>query len=250
VKTDGTSATDQEISIRVTSTDAGAATGGDNKQTYWRSAVTQAAEPVPTGLAQALYAAANTLHYDGSFSIEEDECSALYRPGTLLNLTGGQPAWAAMAAQIAQASEDLFSGRTTLQIGPPKYLSLPDLVTLLRANRTRKPAQRSAVRLTGLASDNGLSVALGSWHPRSDAVMGPGGPFARLKVASGGNTIDLNPPPGTTEPREKTFIVALQWSTENHRFEYTTWRGYVLATEGATSDWISIVDHVVCPSSA
>jgi len=242
VKTDGTTETDREISIVVTSTDA-------TSRTYWRLAVAQSAEPVPVGLAAALYAAANALHYDGTLSIEEDECSGAYRPGRVLNISGGQSAWAAMAAQIAQASEDLFSGRTTLQVGPPKYLSLPDLVTLLRTNRTRRPAQRSQVRLTGLSSDNGLSVALGSAHPRSDAVTGPGGTLGRLVVGGSGSTIDLNPPSGTMQPRQLTVLTAIQWSDENHQYEYKTWTGYVLATAGATSDWIGIVEHVPCPTS-
>ena len=69
-------------------------------QTYSRLTSETAAEPVPEGLAQALYAAVSVLQYDGVLELTEQECSGLGAPGLLLNLSGGRAEWATMAVEV------------------------------------------------------------------------------------------------------------------------------------------------------
>jgi len=49
-------------------------------QTYSRLTSETEAEPAPTGLAQALYAAVSVLQYDGVLELTEQECSGIAAP--------------------------------------------------------------------------------------------------------------------------------------------------------------------------
>jgi hypothetical protein len=81
-------------------------------QTYSRLTSETAAEPVPAGLAQALFDAVGVLQYDGVLELTEPECSGVAIPGGLLNLSGGRAEWATMAAQIQRVEESIDLGQT------------------------------------------------------------------------------------------------------------------------------------------
>ena len=91
-------------------------------QTYSRLTSETAAEPVPEGLAQALYAALSVLQYDGVLELTEQECSGLGAPGLLLSLSGGRAEWATMAAQIQRVEEKLDLGQTKITVGRQSIL--------------------------------------------------------------------------------------------------------------------------------
>src|SRR5262249_49983005 len=123
-------------------------------QTYGRLTSATAAEPVPAGLAQALYDAVSVLQYDGGLELTEPECTSQGAPGMLLNLSGGRADWSTMQAQIQRVEEKLDLGLTRITVGPAKHLGHAELTTLLRANRNRRVSFRLEERTTGKGSGN------------------------------------------------------------------------------------------------
>jgi hypothetical protein len=142
-------------------------------QTYGRLTSEQAAEPVPAGLAQAIYDATSVLQYDGVLELTETECSGQGAPGLLLNLSGGRAEWATMAAQIQRVEEQLDLGLTRITVGPAKHLGQTDITAWLRANRTRRVSFRLGERTSGSASGNAAKVHGGELSARSDSVFRP-----------------------------------------------------------------------------
>jgi hypothetical protein len=131
------------------------------------------AEPVPTGLAAALYAATSVLQYDGALELTETDCSGTAAPGQLLNLSGGRAEWAAMAAQIQRVEEQVDQGVTRITVGPAKHLGQGDLRALLRVNRTRRQSYRRTERTSGTAKGDAAQVIGGEQQPRSDSLVRP-----------------------------------------------------------------------------
>ena len=171
-------------------------------QTYSRLTSETEGEPVPTGLAQALFDAVGTLQYDGMIELTEEECSGLATPGTLLNLTGGRAEWATMAAQIQRVIETVDLGQTRIVVGPGKHLGHGDLAELLRVNGQRRPSYRLTQRTTGEASGDAAQVHGGEQLPRSDSVFrpssggtpGPNKPFQLLDASdTSGLKVTVNP---------------------------------------------------------
>jgi hypothetical protein len=148
---------------------------GTNAETQIYSRLTSAteAEPVPSGLAQALYDAVSTLAYDGVIELTEEECSGVAVPGSLLNLSGGRAEWATMAAQIQRIEEHIDLGQTKIVVGPGKHLGHGDLAGLLRVNRLRRISYRLNERTTASGSGNAAKVSGGEQSPRSDSLFRP-----------------------------------------------------------------------------
>jgi len=148
---------------------------GTNAQTqeYKRLTSETEAEPVPEGLAQALYDATSALQYDGVLELTEEECSGVAAPGCLLNLTGGRTEWASMSAQIQRVQELVDVGQTRVTVGPAKHLGHADLATMMRANRTRRVSFRLNERTSGTADGNAAKVQGGEQLPRSDSNFRP-----------------------------------------------------------------------------
>lgn len=146
----------------------GAATG-----TYSRLTSATEAEPVPDGLAQALFDAVGVLQYDGAIELTEEECSGIGAPGVRLNLTGGRAEWTTMAAQVQRVMENVDLGHTQIMVGPGKHLRHGDLAELLRVNRQRRLSFRLNERTTASGSGNSAKVFGGDQHPRSDSVFRP-----------------------------------------------------------------------------
>ena len=142
-------------------------------QTYSRLTSETEAEPVPDGLAQALFDATGVLQYDGVIELTEVECTGAGAPGMLLNLSGGRTEWAAMAAQIQRVEEKIDLGQTKITVGPAKHLKQSDLTEWLRANRSRQISYRLSERTTGSGSGNAAKVQGGEHTPRSDSVFQP-----------------------------------------------------------------------------
>ncbi|HCN77536.1 MAG TPA: hypothetical protein DIT13_10135 [Verrucomicrobiales bacterium] len=107
---------------------------------YWREQLSSwvPGEAVPSGLADAFFAAAQRLGTSGSVTRVQSECTpTLDRPGKKLSLSDS--AWDAIAAPIYAADHDLLTGRTALQFGPHAYLGAADLLELFRARNKVKP---------------------------------------------------------------------------------------------------------------
>jgi hypothetical protein len=154
-------------------------------QIYSRLTSETAGEPVPAGLAQALYAAVSVLQYDGALELTEEECSGVGAPGLLLNLTGGRAEWATMAAQIQRVEEKIDVGQTKITVGPAKHLGHAELTAWLRANRSRRISYRLGERTSGSASGNAAKVQGGEQSPRSDSVFRPSAAGASERMRPG-----------------------------------------------------------------
>jgi hypothetical protein len=206
-------------------------------QTYSRLTSETEAEPVPTGLAQAVYDAVSVLQYDGVLEMTEQECSGTGAPGLLLNLSGGRAEWATMAAQIQRVEEKVDLGQTLITVGPAKHLGQTELAAWLRANRNRRISFRLSERTTGSGSGNAAKVNGGELSSRSDSVFWPsaGGtpepnkPFALLDASdSSGLKVTVN---------ANSFLQ--QSLTPNDTFAITG-LGTAMAVAVGTQIWLEI----------
>jgi hypothetical protein len=101
------------------------------------------AEDIPVGLAARLYAVWGVAPWEGRISLVADDLAAMLWLSQTARVLSGNPAWAAATMDIQQASEDIFTGRTELTIGPPTQLGPSDLIGLVRKVRTVLPTPSS-----------------------------------------------------------------------------------------------------------
>ncbi len=155
--------------------------------TRWHQSVSAFAEPVPSGLAAAIYSAISVLQYEGSLTLLEPEVSGSILIGTVLNLVGSTiDAWSGMNALVQEVNEDLANGVTTLHFGPPKYLGAGELVDLLRVSRSRVIRSSFSMRPEGTAGDNiGAGVDIGEHQPEKNSIAGHVPPNPHVVSESG-----------------------------------------------------------------
>ena len=207
VYANGHTVPDLELSYQCLSTNATAGT-------FYNTTTTQFAEPVPVGLAQAIYNAINPLQYEGSITLQDAEVGDAFAigPGNTLNISGSsQSAWSTMNALIYETIEDLDAGTTQVNFGPVKYLGAGDLVNLLRVNRARIIRGAFSMRPSGSTSA-GSNTSLGNNTPEKNSVIGGGpsnphvvsenpngtGALITHTASSGDATITLNTAGGST----------------------------------------------------
>lgn len=125
-------------------------------KTYEELTNEQVSETPPVGFAEKLYRGLSMLHYEGTITTIEDECSATVGIGTVLNLLGSEsrPDWATMNAQVFSIVEEIDLGKTAIRIGPPVTLNAQDMTEMLRAFRGRLFSWQLDQRTTGKASSN------------------------------------------------------------------------------------------------
>jgi hypothetical protein len=173
----------QEISLTFQCLSTNARTGA-----YTNESISAYPEPVPMGLAKFIYDAISVLQFEGSFTLQEADVSGSLSVGNLFNLTGGANAeWATMAALVQEITENIDTGATRVQFGPPRNLSAGDLVDLLRVNRSRVISSSFSMRPAGTPGDaGGANVDLGQNTPEKNSVSGTSP--ANPQVVS--NTVD------------------------------------------------------------
>ena len=154
------------VNVTVKATDA-------ESKTYKELASFDSGEPTPTGVAAALYASWAILHYDGSFTLTEDECLGACTLGSTLNLTDGVTGWATMAALIQSISEDVDTGTTSVTFGPPPALEADSLVGLFRQLRGRRFSAHRLEKTSG-ESEGTASVELSGVGPNDVPDCLPG----------------------------------------------------------------------------
>lgn len=188
---------DVAVSAAVVATDA-------ETRRYTRLASMETGEPVPVGLAAALFAAWGRLHYEGKVTLSEDELSSSILPGARLNITGGRTAWATMNGIVQQVSEDAQTGETTISFGPLPGVEADTLVGLMRAFRARRVAYQRRARTTAEpvpepgAGEDDPYASLGGPAPRYDSSEGGGVPKRSLYTGHNDaedldHEIDVNP---------------------------------------------------------
>lgn len=172
------------IPIQITATNA-------TSKTYRNTTGTQAPEPVPIGLADALYAAWSILHYDGRFVSDLTTVTWAPVPGSSIRLTGGPAAWATMAATVQDATIDLASGAIHITVGTCRRTEADNLTALYRAVRGRRPQTIGSDDQANSSPSNPGAIAF----PANQITESPA--FARSYLALKGgapqNAIVLDP---------------------------------------------------------
>lgn len=107
----------------------------------------------PVGLAAKFFNSLYTyLYWQGSVRLHEQECGGVLRPGRMLNLLNGAAAWASMNTPIQVVTEDLDSGVTEAEFGPPEHLGPQDFFALEAYFRNRStPSAWSTAQHNGTA---------------------------------------------------------------------------------------------------
>jgi hypothetical protein len=162
----GRTLTNYELRARITGTRLTAS------GTYSRVTSNTVAEVLPTGLAQAVYAAASIRHHEGMIVFRHaDVWTAAPRVGDVVNVPA-KAAWASMKAQVQSVELQLDSGTVAITVGPPKHLSVQDVVEWFRRARQTTPGNRGGTRSTG-AMGGGTDVNGSVLGPDSSAIAPP-----------------------------------------------------------------------------
>lgn len=148
------------------------------------------ADPIPEGLAQAVYDASSVLQFEGKFTIVEQDCSGRVQVGQTVNLINDKPERATMNALVQQVIEDFDSGTTTIIFGPAEHLGATDLAELCRETRTRFVYTASSVR-AGTSSGTG-EVKLARSSARANSTSG-GRIVDKLVIAPPAKAVDGQP---------------------------------------------------------
>jgi hypothetical protein len=195
----------KELSARVTLTNG--ITGN-----YSSTLSSEAAEPIPTGLAPNIFSALRALQYHGTIEIIEPECSGSVGMGNVLNLSGGRSEWEAMNELIQEVHKHYGTGKTSVSIGPAAHLGAAALTQIFMVNRLRRTWNNPLTQATGKSS-SGASIALGKNAPKENTnsgvpeisyrtelgpIGGDGGRWLIIKnvIGGSGGTIGANSQPG------------------------------------------------------
>jgi hypothetical protein len=172
--TDGTGVIEGWFNFRATN----AATNTYSELTSWA-----ASEPIPPGMAQALYESLSQPHYAGTMTVIEEECSDLLPMGCIFNTVDGNPDWQTMNALVISVREGIDLGETSVEFGPPLFLDAEEMEELFRAQWGRQPTykldQRMSGKLTAGSNVIGNKHSHDSHHtpppalPTSSAQVGP-----------------------------------------------------------------------------
>lgn len=230
-----------------------------------------AAEDVPTGIAQAFYDNRSSAPFEGRVRLAMQDCPDVAWLSKTLNVAGGNVKWASMAADIQGVTDDVFTGRTELVIGPPQHLSIQDLVGLLRAGRTEPPTFEEQLLLEGGGTPSVSRVPQDSPDPR--LAFGPVNPpdviLSTHQFVSGGaylvtDTVNVHPYSGgdwTIGAQDSPLVNGVGTVTTFHGlrvgrgadqqdipdstpYPYTGYKISYDATEDATGEW-TITSEVV-----
>jgi hypothetical protein len=138
--------------VRINTTSIDATDGRDFKAI----SNSTSAEPTPVGMAEYVARSLGRIDanteippYEGTVTLSEEEALIDLGLQHTLNISGGTNRYAAMEALVQSVSVDLESGRTTIQLGPPKHLGVPDLLEMLRFNRRRRVYTNALVQEGG-----------------------------------------------------------------------------------------------------
>lgn len=108
------------------------------------------AETVPSGIAEHLYSALSTLHWQGNLSQVLSELTFDVKPGHVVNFTGTDiSALTTAAAQVQEVTLDIDAGERSLSFGPPGFVSFSDLLELSRLINSITQGDRSAEQTSG-----------------------------------------------------------------------------------------------------
>ena len=176
-----------------------------------------APEDPPAGLAAALYASLNQLHYSGTLALVEQECSQPVHPGSVVNIAGSRSEWTAMNALVQEVTNDIDQGRTLITVGPPEHLSPQDLLGLSRVFRRRNPGVFGWERNTGKSSTTKGAIQGDGPGPKS-APTAAMPQMQKMIFSDGTKTVTIDPADTNDTVFNMVFVTdygtesALLWS--------------------------------------
>ena len=162
----------REIGVRFVTTNA--VTG-----TYAVRSTSQYAEPVPSGLAKAVYDAASAMQYEGSaeiFGADADDFAA-----AKIRISGGRSEWETMDSPVCSTVEDLESGTLTVKFGPPTHLYPDRISEMFRIGRPRVVPYSNNSKSGGISAAN--RVYFSGMDSESDGGQGDA-EYSKLVVKS------------------------------------------------------------------
>jgi hypothetical protein len=146
--------------------------------TYSTLGGTAVSEQPVAGLAQNVYNSRATLDYDGAHEIVDPGILGQTAPlaqiighWNVLNISGGNAAWANANMTIAGTEIDLFKNHIRIDIGPSKHLSPQDWTQMLIFFRNRRCFIGADVRATGYGAA-GQTIDLEHNTPDANTVPG------------------------------------------------------------------------------
>lgn len=169
--------------LMITATDAPAGAKLHKGVSSW-----QAAEDVPSGIAQSVYQAIHSaIPHQGSVSVIAREIPTSQIIGGKLRLTGGVAGWATMDAPINALDWDITTGTATISFGPPEYLAPQDFLEMQRILRRRDTRwfQTDERASDEIGSSSGASASGDTVTPFDFPISAPG-----LLIPTGGGTFD------------------------------------------------------------
>jgi hypothetical protein len=237
LETGGKHTVRQNLSANIIATDAPA-----GAHTYSTLATFTDGDPVPSGIAKALYDALSAVQYSGAIKLGEVEVDTAMRAlgltdrnglGLVVNLTGGSDAgaeWATMRAMVQQMDQDVDLGETVLTFGPPTHLGIRDLIALLQVTRRRMIYTNPAAR--GGTLSGGSTVQLGK-DVAATNTDGGGLTSSYQKIAdAGAGYITTDPKTGDTK-------------TATHEMGYGTTKAVRTVTADAARSKMTAGDAVL-----
>lgn len=221
---------------------------------YEMNQISQYAENYLTyaGLAEQIYIALNTLNYEGSIVLTEDEVSGAVDMSNVLNLSNGLAAetedydditvtnpWLTMNASIQEIEEDVDNGTTTITFGPNKYLSAGELVDLLRINRNRLILENPTYTISGESSGNSFNLPQAGTSNRIQTLIGGTEVHvtSSTQVAGTGNEIikDARSNQFTIQNQNDGLIVAAYTDAQGQQIRFRWVCGCVKNSDGSST---------------
>ncbi len=166
---------------------------------YSTTASIEEGESIPTGLAEYLYNALHPLQYDVLLQQHKSECDGEVRLGNTVNILNGHEDWETMAAVVQQVSYDIDHGVTEITCGPPRHLTIDQILELLRVSRIRRRWTNPSVQDDGIMT--GRDIELGKETSNNNATHGLP-ELSRFIVTDGGSLVDINAKDG----EERVFV--------------------------------------------
>lgn len=123
--------------------------------------------PKPTGVAASLMAGYGFLYWQGRLTLAQQEVDGVTYLPRVVRVANGRPEWAGMDGVVQGQTDDVFKGRTVLQLGPPDHLSPQEFVARLQASRGLRavPQEMLLSRVGGAAATGANATPAGGMPP-------------------------------------------------------------------------------------
>lgn len=153
---------------------------------------------VPAGLASAYYLSLLTLQYEGTVITRGRDVLGNCRVGNALNLSSGRAAWATMRGVVQQVTEELLTGRTTIEFGPPEHLLAEQFIDQVMFARRKRPTTNLQSTMTcrrkgpDINDDGDVPDTGGDEDDNPDAGVDPRdtGPSVGIQACEGGEIVN------------------------------------------------------------